>query len=172
MGDQSMVLAVASYASRVAADRDFDSLWTLESSSGRDHLTGALVEKGTSGELEIDCHRSGAGRREWGIALLGGALTTLAAPVGVSYLASELSSAAEWAGAVAIVGRFWNHIPREKLRSMSNLLEAGQVGLVVVAVARDSHDVTACLSGAGNRVVSQSLSVDLAADFKRAAGQA
>ena len=58
MGDQPVVLAVASYATRAAAERDFDSLWSSESMSGSDYLSGALVEKGTSGELEIDCHRS------------------------------------------------------------------------------------------------------------------
>jgi hypothetical protein len=172
MGDQSIVLAVASYASRAGAHRDFDSLWALTSSSPGHHLTGALVEKGTSGELEIDSHRSRPDRGARGVALLGGALTTVAAPLGVSYLASGLSSDAEWAGAVIIVGRFWNHIPRDKLRSMSNLLEAGQVGLVVVAVAYDSDDVRACLSGASSRVVSQSVSVDLAAELKRSAGEA
>lgn len=168
MGDQSVLLAVASYASRAAADRDFESLWSSESLSRSDHLTGALVEKGTSGELEIDCHRSSVGPA-LGIALLGGALTTVAAPMGVSYLASGLMSSAEWAGAAAVVARFWNHIPRDKLRSMSNLLEAGQVGLVVVAVAHDSQEVTACLSGACNKVVSEPILVDLVADFNRAA---
>jgi hypothetical protein len=172
MGDQSVVLAVASYASRAAAERDFDSLWSSESLRRSDHLSGALVEKGTSGELELDSTRRRPDGRAWGVALLGGALTALAAPVGVSYLASGLSSRAEWAGAVAVVSRFWNHIPRDKLRSMSNLLEAGQVGLVVVAIARDSDDVKACLCGDCSRVVSESILVDPVAEFTRAAGEA
>jgi hypothetical protein len=171
MGDQSVVLAVASYATRAAAERDLDCLWSSESLSRSDYLSGALVEKGTSGELEIDCHRSRPDDRAWGLALLGGALTALAAPVGVTYLASGFSSREEWAGAAAVVGRFWNHIPRDKLRSMSNLLEAGQVGLVVVAVAPDSDDVTGCLSGDSSRVLSESILVDPVADFRRAAGQ-
>ena len=111
MGDQSVVLAVASYASRAAADRDFDSLWSSESLSRSDHLTRALVEKGTSGELEIDCHRSLADDRVVGVAFLGGAIRA-SSRLEVSYLASGLSSRAEWAAAAAIVGRFWNHIPR------------------------------------------------------------
>jgi hypothetical protein len=173
MEDQPVVLAVASYASRAAAGTDFDSLWSLEPLSRSDQLTAALLEKGSSGELEMNCHRirAGAGGFAWGIALLGGALTTVAAPVGVSYLASGLSSSAEWAGAAAVVGRFWNHIPRDQLRSMSNLLEAGQAGLVVVAVAHDSGPVLDCLSGATSRVVSESMPVDLVADFTRAAGE-
>ncbi len=55
MGDQCVVLAVASYASRATAGRDFDSLWSSASPDRSDHLAGALVEKGTSGELEIEC---------------------------------------------------------------------------------------------------------------------
>ena len=172
MGDQLAVLAVASYASRSAAGTDFDSLWTLESFRGSDHLTAALVEKGTSGELEMNCHRSSGASLAWEVALLGGALTTVAAPVGVAYLASGLSSSAEWAGAAAIVGRFWNLIPRDKLRSMSNLLEAGQAGLVVVAIDHDGEDVVACLSGATSRVVSECMPVDLRGDFSRAAAEA
>jgi hypothetical protein len=172
MRDQPVVLAVASYASRAAADGDFDSLWSAGSLRRCAHLTAALVEKGTSGELEINCHRSTATDLAWGVALLGGALTTIAAPVGVSYLASGLSSSSEWAGAAAIVSRFWNQIPRDKLRSMSNLLEAGQTGLVAVAISDESEGLTACLSGASSRVVSESMPVDLVSDFTRAAGTA
>jgi hypothetical protein len=172
MGDQPVVLAVASYASRTSAYTDFDSLWSLRSLSGSDHLGAALVEKGTSGELEMNCHRTSAASPAWGVALLGGALTTVAAPLGVAYLASGLSSSADWAGAAAIVSRFWNHIPRDELRTMSNLLEAGQAGLVVVAIAHDDLNVKACLSGATDRVLSESMPVDLLADFSRAAGTA
>jgi hypothetical protein len=168
MGDQPVVVAVASYPTRVAADADFAALWSLQSMTGRDHLTAALLEKGTSGELELQFHRNTAAGLAWGVALLGGALTTLAAPVGISYLASGLSSSAEWAGAAVIVGRFWHQIPRDKLRSMSNLVEAGQAGLVVVAVAHDTEEVVARLSGASSRVLSDSMQVDLMADFGQA----
>ncbi|HUJ65949.1 MAG TPA: hypothetical protein VLX59_10450 [Acidimicrobiales bacterium] len=171
MADQPVVLAVASYPSRGAAHRDFDALWSLEPFNEGDQVSAALVEKGSSGELEMNSQRSSAHGVAWGIALLGGALTTVAAPMGVSYLGAGLSSIAEWAGAAAIVGRFWYEIPRDMLRSMSNLLEAGQAGLVVVAIAHDSEHLMACLSGATSTVVSESIPLDLAADFTRAAGQ-
>jgi hypothetical protein len=172
MGDQPVILAVASYASRAAADRDFDALWQLPSVTTGNYLTAALVEKGTSGELEINCHRNSAADHAWGVAILGGALATVAAPVGISYLATGLSSHAEWVGAAAIVGRFWHEIPREKLRSMSNLLEAGQAGLAVVAVAHNTQDVVACLSGATTTVLAESIHVDLITDFAQATGEA
>jgi hypothetical protein len=169
MGDQPVILAVASYASRAAADTDFEALWHLPSVPGGNYVTAALVEKGTSGELEINCHRNSAADRTSGVAILGGALTTVAAPIGISYLATGLSSSTEWVGAAAIVGRFWHQIPREKLRNMSNLLEAGQAGLAVVAVAHNTQDVVACLSGASAAVLSESIDLDLLTDFAQAA---
>jgi hypothetical protein len=130
------------------------------------------VEKGTNGELEINCHRNSAADTMCGVAILGGALTTVAAPVGISYLAAGLSSNAEWAGAAAIVGRFWHQVPRDKLRTMSNLLEAGQAGLAIVAVAHTTQEVAACLSGATSAVLSESIQVDLMTDFTQATGEA
>ena len=171
MGDQPVILAVASYASRAAAHTDFEALWRLPSVTSN-YLTAALVEKGTSGELEINCHRNSAADRGRGVAILGGALTTVADPVGIAYLAAGLSSHAEWIGAAAIVGRFWHQVPRDKLRNMSNLLEAGQAGLAVVAVAHTNQEVVTCLSGATTAVLSESILVDLMADFAQATGEA
>jgi hypothetical protein len=171
MNDQRAVLAVASYASRAAAETDFDTLWALPADRGTCDLAAAVVEKGTSGELEITRHRSTADGLPWAIALLGGALTTVDAPVGVAFLASGLVSRADWAGATAILGRFWHDVPRDVLRKMTNLLEAGQAGLVLVAVNHDGDDVAACLSGAISRILSDPLQVDLFADFSRATAE-
>jgi hypothetical protein len=172
MGDQPIVLAVASYASRAAAAEDFSSLWRLQASTRSSHLTAALVEKGTSGELEIDHYRSTADSVAEGVALLGGALTTIAAPLGITFLASKLLSSSDWAGSAAIVGRFWHEVARDRLRTMSNLLEAGQAGLIVVAVAHDREDVVASLSRATSKVVSDAMRLDLLSDFNHAAGPA
>jgi hypothetical protein len=165
-----MVLAVASYSSRAAAEEVFASLWASQP-WGEDHqFAAALVEKGSSGELEMDNHRSAASGIGSGVALLGGALTAVAAPLGVAFLASGLASSAEWDRAVTVVGRFWNEVPREVLRNMSNLLEAGQAGLVIVAEDRDGHDVASCLSGATSTVLSNSIWVDVVADSPEGAG--
>ena len=73
----------------------------------------------------------------FGNALLGSAITVVAAPLGITLPASSLATSAEWAGAATIIGHFWHEVPRDLLRTMSNLLEAGQTGLIVVAV--DHH---------------------------------
>jgi hypothetical protein len=170
MRDQPVVLAVASYPSRAAAEEVFASLWASQLWAGHHQLAAALVEKGSSGELEMDNHRCAASRIGSGVALLGGALTAVAAPLGVALLASGLASSAEWDRAVTVVGRFWNDVPRDVLRNMSNLLEAGQAGLVIVAGDRDGHDVATCLSGATSSVLSDSTWVDVVADFPEGAG--
>ena len=161
MRSQPVVLAVASYPSRAAADEVLALLSTLQP-WGNDHqFAAALVEKGSSGELEMDDHHRVASGLGWGVALLGGALTAVAAPLGVALLSSQLASSTDWDRAVSLVGQFWNEVPRDVLRKMSNLLEAGQAGLVVVAEEGDGHDVAACLSGARGSVLSNSIWVDV-----------
>ncbi len=162
--DQPIVLATASYPSRAAADEVFAVLWALQPCGEARHLVAALVEKGSSGELEMDDHRIALPDLGWGVALLGGALTAVATPLGVAFLASGLVSRAEWDRAVAVVGRLWNEVPRDVLQKMSNLLEAGQAGLVVVAEDRDTPGVAACLSGATSSVLSNSIWVDVVGD--------
>jgi hypothetical protein len=170
MRDQPVVIAVASYSSRAAAVEVFASLWASQP-LGEDHqLAAVLVEKGSSGELEMDDHRSATSGVAAGVTLLGGALTTVAAPLGVALLASGMGSRDQWAQAVAVVGRFWNEVPRHVLGKMSNLLEAGQAGLLVVAEDRDGHDVAARLSGATSSVLSNPVYVDVVADCPGRAG--
>jgi hypothetical protein len=170
MRDQPMVLAAASYPSRAAADEVFALLWGLQPCGERRQLVAALVEKGSSGELEMNDHRSALPDLGWGVALLGGALTAVATPLGVAFLASGLASRAEWDRAVAVVGRFWNEVPRDVLHKMSILLEAGQAGLVVVAEDRDSPGVAACLSGATSSVLSTSIWLDVVGGCPHEAG--
>ena len=80
MSDQAVVMAVAAYASKAAAERDFRALATA--AGGQDRLTAALVEKGADGRLTVDRYHGPAGRPACGLALLGGALVVLAAPLG------------------------------------------------------------------------------------------
>jgi hypothetical protein len=166
MWDQPVVLAVASYPSRAAADEVFGLLWAPQP-WGEDHqLAAAVVQKGSCGELEMNDHRSAGSGTGWGVALLGGALTAVAAPLGVALLASDLASRAEWVRAVNVIGRFWNDVPRHLLSKMSNLLESGQAGLVVVAEDRDGHHLAACLTGATSSALSNAIRVDAIADFR------
>ena len=172
MSDQPVVLAVASYPSWAAAEKDFGSLWAPRHRRGLEELAAAVVEKGTNGELQIDRLHNTAIQPVWGVVLLGAAVTVIAAPLGITILASGVETSAEWAAAAAVVSRFWQNIPRELLRTMGNLLEAGQAGLVVVAMDRGGEDIGAALSSATTKVVTDYGWGDLAAVFSESLGRA
>jgi hypothetical protein len=150
-----------------AAEAACSSLWTLHHANETGELVAAVVEKGAGGELEVDYQHSTAAEPLWGAILLGAGVAVLAVPLGIAVLASGLTSSAEWAGAAVIVGRLWHRLPREKLRIMGVLLEAGQAGLVVVGIDHAQDDVVGCLSSAAGKVVAAGLMADLAGDFAR-----
>ena len=168
MSDQPVVLAVASYPSRATAELDFRAVWALRHQGRVDQVAAAVVEKGANGWLEIARHHSTAMPLGWGVALLGSAITVVAAPLGITFLASVLATSAEWEGAAGIVGRFWHEVPRDLLRTMGNLLEAGQTGLVVVAVGHGAEHITPLLSNATTKIVTDCVRADLEADFATA----
>jgi uncharacterized membrane protein len=168
MSDQPVVLAVATYRSRAAAESDFDAVWGVKQERGLDQVAAAVLEKGANGELEMRRHDSTAKHLAWGGALLGGAITVVAAPLGIIVLAPVVASGAEWAGVGAIVGHFWHNIPRDDLRKMSDLLEDGQAALVVVAVGHAGKDITALLVHAAGTIVTATTRADFEADFATA----
>jgi hypothetical protein len=164
MRNQPLVMAVASYSSTAAAGRDFEAVW--QASRGRDlsRVATALLKKGADGQLTIDSHDNTAEHLSWGGALLGGPLTVIATPLGIQFLVSMTTSANEWASVSVIAGRFWHDIPREQLRRMGDLLEARQAALVVVAVAQDRDAISALLTHAITKVVTESIWADLETD--------
>ena len=89
----------------------------------------------------------------------------VATPLGITLLASVLTTRAEWKGAAGIVGRFWHEIPRDLLRAMGNLLDGGQTGVVVVAVEQGADQVNSLLSHATTKIVTDCVRIDLEADF-------
>ena len=83
-----------------------------------------------------------------------------------------MTSATDWAGVGVIADHFWHDIPREQLRQMSDLLEAGQSALVVVAVAQDGDSLGALLTEASVKVVTDSIWADLESECASAIDQA
>jgi hypothetical protein len=167
VSNQPVVLAVASYPCRETAVVDFRAVSAIEHQGGAGHVAAAVVEKGANGWLEMVRHHSTAMPLGFGVALLGGAITVVAAPLGITFLASLLVTSAQWAGAARIVGHFWHEVPRDLLRRMGNLLEAGQTGLVVVAVGHRADFISTNLSHATSKIVSDCVAADLEADFAR-----
>jgi len=165
--ERSVVLAVGSYRSVAVAEADCALLWTLHRAGGPDELAAAVVEKGAGGELQVDQQHCTASEPVWGAILLGAGVAVLAAPLGIALLASGLTSRTEWAGAAVVVGRLWHRLPRDQLRTMGNLLEAGQAALLVVGIDHRKEDVVRCLPNASGTVMAARLMADLAGDFNR-----
>ena len=168
MSDYPIVLAVASYPSRATAERDLRALSGLKHQARVDQVAAVSVEKGANGWLEIARHHSTGTPLAWGVVLLGSALTVVAAPLGIKFLASVLATSAAWEGAAVVVSRFWHEVPRDLLRTMGNLLEAGQTGLVVVAVGHNAGHITPILSSATAKVVTDCVQADFESDFAMA----
>ncbi len=155
-------MAVASYRSKAKADADFRTL-----RGGGTHLVRrqaiALVEKGADGQLALERHHCTTGERAWEGAVLGSALAVVAAPIGIRFLVPVVERGAVLGGVGAIAGHLWNNVPKDELRRMSELLEAGQAALVVVTADEAEQIVAARLSGATAMVVATTV-----ADLDRA----
>jgi hypothetical protein len=152
VSDQAVVIAVAGYPTRRAARRDFQAVCGFDHDE-RAHLAAAVVEKGADGQLAIERHKP-LERIASGTALLGGALVVVAAPLGIKYLVSVLGTKVAWAGVGAVVAQFWNNVPKADLRRMTDLLEATQAALVVVALEQERGVITPLLTNASTSVVS------------------
>jgi uncharacterized membrane protein len=165
MSDQPVVLAVATYPSKRAAEQDFHAVWGVKHEGELDHVAAAVLVKDASGKLKMDRHDSTAKHLAWGGAMLGGAMVVLAPPLGAAMLAG---TGATMAGAGGIIGHFWHNIPKDELRRMSDLLESGEAGLVVVAVDHTGEDIGALLANATTKVVSDTTRADFDAAFSEA----
>jgi len=171
VNDQAVVVAVASYPSRAAAEHDLRSVCDKDRGGEPMHVAAAMVEKGADGRLTVDRHRV-AERFACGAAVLGGALVVLAAPVGIVFLVPALATKAAWAGVGAIVAHFWNNVPKGDLRHMTDLLETAQAVLVVVAIGQARHEIERLLANASTTIVSDAATADLETEFAEAVAEA
>ena len=131
------------------AVNDFDRVMAAKNCGAFDHVAVAVITKGADGQVEIERHDSTAKHLAWGGALIGGAMFVVAPPLAPTALGlGGGASAAGLAGAGGIAGHFWHNIPKDTLREMSDTLEAGDSGLVIVAVNPKGSDLTDLLSGA------------------------
>ena len=166
MSDRAVVMAVAGYPSRAAAEQDFQAVCCARWGD-RPAPIVAMVEKGADGLLTIG-RQTTPERFGYGTAVLGGALTVLAAPLGILYLGQVVASEIAWAGVAAIVAHFWNNVPKAELRQMSDLLETTQAVLVVVALDHDHAEIKGLLTNASTAILSDVASADLEAEYSHA----
>jgi hypothetical protein len=157
VSDHPVVMAVAAYPSKAAADLDFHAV--EEAPPGID-IAAALLRKGADGRLTIVRQASSKEQLTRGAALLGGALTVIAAPVGILFLAPRVTTWAAWTTVASIVGHLWHNVPKQDLRQMSDLLEAGQAALVVVAIDKNGDHISHLLTNATTTIVSDCAAAD------------
>ena len=123
------------------------------------------MSKDDEGKLKIDRHNTTAKHLAWGGGILGAAATVISAPLGIMFLGPLAATVAVWAGAGGLVGHFWHNIPKDEVRRMTDVLEAGEYGLVIVAVNPTGADIGALLANASSKSVSsQQLDTDGALD--------
>jgi uncharacterized membrane protein len=164
-----MVLAAAKYKTRDDAVADFHAVWAAKRGAGLDHVAAAVLTKDEQGELQVERHDSSAKEFAWGGALIGAALVLIAPPTGVAVLAAGTGAGA---GAGGIVGHFWRNIPKDDVAEVSELLDSGESGLLVVAVNHRRADVTRLFSRAERSKIIETTAGDLDAEFDKAVKQA
>lgn len=153
MSDKPTTVAVATYANKASAEQDYEVVRGTKHAGQIDHLAVAFVERDADGKLKIDRHDSTAKHLAWGGAVLGGALAVISAPLGIVFLGPLAATSGAWAAAGGLVGHFWHNVPKDEVRKMSDLLEAGEYGLVVVAVNPKGVDIDALLANATDKTI-------------------
>jgi uncharacterized membrane protein len=168
MPERPIIIAVASYRTRSAAQSDFRALCAEAGETESGTVATALVGKSSDGQLVVDAHECNSPGPLWSSAVLGGVLTVLAPPVGLLFLVRFVGSLAVLAGVAALAGRFWNDVPQDDLRRMTEVLESSQAALVVVASNRDGTEIEHLLSHAQTTLIAKTIA-DLDRDFVAAA---
>jgi Protein of unknown function (DUF1269) len=159
-----VVLAAAKYATRDDAVHGFNTVWGARHEDEFDHMSLAVLTKDAHGQLQEERHDSTAKHFAWAGVALGAALCVVAPPVGVGMLAG----AGVVGGAGAIVGHFWNQIPKKDLVEVSDLLESGESAIVIVAVNHKKTDITPLLSDAEKSIVIETRAGDIDTEFEKA----
>lgn len=153
MSNKPSTVAVATYATEDDCDADYTAVRSIKTGGQLDHIAIAKLHKDADGKLKVHRHDSTAKHLAWGGGILGGVLTVVAAPLGIVFLGTLAVNSAVTAGAGGLVGHFWHNIPKDEARKMSDMLEAGQYGLVIVAANPQGTDVGALLGHAGDKHV-------------------
>ena len=152
MDDHILIMAVASYASKDAAELDFAVLCGVHGAP-LGQVGAAVVEKGPDGCLTMDRHHSTPSGPTAGGLLLGAALVVLAAPLGLRFLSSVIVRPETWVAVAGLAAELWHNVPRAELHRMETLVEARQASLVVVSVDQTKQEVETRLAQATARIV-------------------
>jgi uncharacterized membrane protein len=164
-----LVLAGARFAARTDAEQAYKTLWSTRNRRAFKHLSVAVLTKDDAGDLKVDRHNSSTEPMALSGAMLGAALVLLAPPAGVAVVAA---GGGVGAGAGALVGYFWRALPKSKVKELSDLLDSGESGVVLVATNPQGIDVEQMLANAERCVVIETKVGELETAFGDALDQA
>lgn len=164
MADESYVAVAAQYASEDDAAADFDRIrahFAENSSHGHGSFDAALINRGVEGELTMvkrdDGGKSHGTRKGLAIGLAGGLAVALFPAVALG--GALLVAGGSGAGIGAIAGHIARKTPSKNLQAISEALDAGSAGIVLVVDPADADEVEQLLANA-TKVTRKDLAVD------------
>lgn len=162
MADQTYVAIAAQYASEDEAVADFDRIQAhFKETDKKESFDAAVVQRGLDGKLSIpkrgDSAKHHGTRKGLGIGLASGLVVALFPAVAVG--GALLVAGGSGAGIGAIASHFSKKTPSKDLEAISETLDAGSAGVVIVVDPADSDEVEKLLEHA-TRVTKKDLDVD------------
>ena len=153
MAEESYVAVAAQYTSEDAAVADFDQLRAhYKEGGGHEHgsFDAAVINRGVDGELSIvrrdDGGKSHGTRKGLAIGLASGLAVALFPAVALG--GALVAAGGSGAGIGAIAGHIARKTPSKNLEAISETLDAGSAGIVLVVDPADADEVMELLPNA------------------------
>jgi uncharacterized membrane protein len=162
MADQDYVALAAQYASEDDAVADFDRIHEHYKGAGKHAaFDAAVVVRDMDGKVSIPKRDDGAkhhgGRKGLAVGLAGGLVVALFPAVALG--GALLVAGGTGAGIGAIAGHITNKSSADDLKTISETLDAGSAGIVIVALPADADEVQGLLTHA-TEVTRKEIAVD------------
>jgi hypothetical protein len=164
MADESYVAVAAQYASEDAAVADFEQLsahYKEDKDHGHGGFDAAVINRGVDGKLSIvkrdDGGKSHGTRTGLTIGLASGIAVALFPAVALG--GALLVAGGSGAGIGAIAGHIKKKTPTADLEAISETLDAGSAGVVVVVDPSEADEVEQLLTNA-TKVTRKEIAVD------------
>ncbi|MET0481071.1 MAG: DUF1269 domain-containing protein [Mycetocola sp.] len=164
MADKPYVAVAAQYASEDGAVADFEQIrghYKDDDAHGHGPLDAAVIARGMDGKLSIvkrdDGGKSHGARKGLSVGLASGLAVALFPAVALG--GALLVAGGSGAGIGAIAGHISRKTPSKDLEAISETLDAGSAGIVLVVDPADADEVEKLLTNA-TRVRTKQLTVD------------
>jgi uncharacterized membrane protein len=162
MADQPYVAIAAQYGSEDEAIADFDHIHAHYKEKGKHAaFDAAVVVRDKEGKVSIPKRDDGAkhhgGRKGLAIGLASGLVVALFPAIAIG--GALLAGGSVGAGIGAIAGHISNNASADDLKAITETLDAGSAGIVIVATPADADEVANLLAHA-TKVTTKEIAVD------------